>query len=106
MKAATRKTLTPVNTVQMQLAMVSGPQSLSDLSLISGLAKPTVTRFVRELQAVKMVHVGSWARDARGYPTIEQYTWGPGGNAVCPRKNESSTVRMAAFRAKQKAKQS
>lgn len=106
MTAATRKTLTPTNTVQMQLAMISKPQSLLDLVGISGLAKPTVTRFIRELQGAKMVHVGGWARDARGYPTIEQYRWGDGIDAVCPRKNESSTVRMAALRAKQKADKS
>lgn len=103
MTAATRKTLTPTNTVQMQMAMVEQPWSLSGLSLMTGLAKPTVTRFIRELQVAKMVHVGNWARDARGYPTIEEYRWGKGIDAVCPRKNESSTVRMAALRAKQKA---
>lgn len=102
MNGAKRKMLTPTNTVQMQLAMMSTPQSLKDLSLASGLAMPTVTRFVRELQSLKAVHVGDWARDARGYPTIEQYTWGPGVNAVCPRKNETSAVRMAAIRAKKK----
>ena len=103
MTAATRKTLTPTNTVRMQIAMTVKPQSLLDLTRVSGLAKPTVTRFIRELQGAKMVHVGNWARDARGYPTIEEYRWGNGTNAVCPRKNESSTVRMAALRAKQKA---
>ena len=102
MKVMTRKMLTPTNTVRMQSAMAVKPQSLKDLTLVSGLAMPTVTRFVRELQTAKMVHVGGWGRDARDYPTIEQYSWGQGADAICPRKNETSTVRMAAIRAKKK----
>lgn len=103
MSPVTRKMLTPTNTVRMQAAMMVKPQSLSDLVVVSGLARPTVTRFVRELQASELVHVGGWERDARGYPTIEQYLWGKGVDTPCPRKSETSTVRMKALRAKRKA---
>lgn len=100
--SGTRKTLTPTNTVRMQMAMTVRPHSLDDLVAVAGLAKPTVTRFVRELQANSMVHVAGWARDSRGYPTIQQYGWGLGANVPCPRKNETSAVRMASIRAKRK----
>lgn len=96
----TRKTVTPARHVAMHMAMYNSPQSLDQLVEVSGLEKPTVRRFIGELQAMKMVHVGAWARDPRGYPTIRQYKWGAGQDAVCPRKNETSAVRMAAIRAK------
>lgn len=103
MMIATRKRLTPSHTVRMQLAMQLAPQSLTDLVAASGLSKPVVTRFVRDLQASQLAHVGDWGRDARGYPTIEKYSFGAGADLACPRKNETSTVRMAALRAKRKA---
>ena len=97
-----RKMLTPVRQHAMQMAMVEMPVSLDTLCKVSGLAKPTVTRFVRQLQAANLVHRGGWFADARGYPTIELYKFGAGANAPCPVKNETSTVRMAAIRAKKK----
>ena len=100
----TRKTLTPTNTLQMQTALRAKPHSLDDLTAVAGLAKGTVTRFVRELQAGRMVHIAAWGRDTRGYPTIKKYAMGDKPDALCPKKNETSAVRMAALRAKRKKK--
>jgi hypothetical protein len=103
MMTVTRKRLKPSHIVHMQSAMQEAPQSLSDLVVASGMSKPVVTRVVRNLQADGLVHVGGWGRDARGYPTIEKYSFGAGKDIMCPRKNESSTVRMASLRAKRKS---
>ena len=98
-----RKMLTPVKILVMHAAMRTKPQSLRALCGLADLSMPVVTRFIRQMQDANALHIGAWARDARGYPTIEQYMWGKGVDAVCPIKNESSAVRMAALRAKRKA---
>ena len=98
-----RKRLTASHIVRMQSAMQVSPQSLSDLVIVSGMSKPIVTRVVRNLQAERLAYVSGWGRDARGYPTIEKYSFGAGEDLPCPRKNESSTVRMANLRAKRKS---
>lgn len=100
---STRRTLTPVAAARMQQAMQIKPHSLDDLALVSGLAKPTVTRYVNDLHEEKMVHVGDWGRDSRGYPTIRKFAWGTSADAVCPRNPRTSAERMAAIRAAQKA---
>ena len=101
-RAPTRKTLTPVATALMQQAMVLAPQSLDDLVTISGLSKPTVTRFVNELLDARMVHVGGWARDARDYPTIRQFSAGDAPDTPCPLTTRTAALRMRNLRAARK----
>lgn len=98
-----RKTLTPVSTAKMQQALEHSPRSLDDLVKVSGLSKPLVTRYVRELQAAGLVHVGGWARDVRGYPTIECYRWGRQPDVPCPRKYSNDAERMRIARAEKRA---
>lgn len=102
MKAA-RKPLTPVASARMQQAMQNGACSLDELVAISGLSKPVVTKYVRELQALQMVHVAGWADDARGYPTIRKYSWGQQFDAPCPKKYNNDAERMRLARAEKKA---
>ena len=101
-RSPTRKMLTPVAATRMQAALQAQPHSLDDLSSVSDLAKPLVTRYIKALQAERMVHVGGWARDARGYPTIRQFAWGDKPDAVCPVSTRTSTERMRIRRAEQK----
>ena len=86
----------------MQMALSSHPHSLDDLIAVSGLARGVVARFVRELQDSRMVRVADWARDPRGYPTIRKYALGGEPDTLCPRKNETSAIRMKALREKRK----
>lgn len=99
----TRKMLTPLAATRMQMALHTKPHSLVDLVAVSGLAKPTVTRYIKEMQVVSLVHVGGWARDARGYPTIRQFSWGNRPDAECPKNERSGADRMRALRATRKA---
>lgn len=103
-RAPVRKMLTPTKMAKMQAAMQKKPLSLSALAELSGLDKRVVTRYVRELQAGDLVHVGGWDRDARGYPTIERYRWGKGQNVACPKKYDSEAERMRLVRASKKKK--
>lgn len=96
---AVRKVLDAVNSARMQQALTLEPQSLDDLVLISGLAKPAVTRYIKQLHAEGMVHIEAWGKDPRGYPTIRLYVWGQGVDAECPVKYKTPALRMAALRA-------
>jgi DNA-binding IclR family transcriptional regulator len=97
-----RKTLTPLAAALMQSAIQKAPCSLDALVIISGLAKPVVTRYVKSLRDAKLIHVGSWARDARDYPTIRQFAWGDAPDATCPLTTRTAKDRMRALRAAQK----
>ena len=97
-----RKTLTPLATARMQTAMQAAPHSLDTLAVVADLAKPVVTRYIKALQAARLVHVGGWDRDTRGYPTIRQFAWGDKPDAACPLTDRTSTTRMRARRAEQK----
>lgn len=103
-RISTRKMLTPLITAQMLEALQRAPQSLTDLVNLTGLAKPTVTRYVNELHSTKpkRAHVAAWARDPRGYPTIRQFAWGDMPDAACPKTDRTSASRMRVLRAARK----
>lgn len=100
-----RKTLTPTATARMQEALRSAPYSLDDLVAISGLSKPVVTRYVKELYEAnpKMVYVADWGRDRRGYPTIRKYQLGAAQDMACPRTDRTAKERMRDLRDRRKA---
>jgi DNA-binding IclR family transcriptional regulator len=98
-----RKTLTPALTARMLCAMQTHPKTLIELVDLSGLSKPTVTRYVNALHSLKMAHVAGWVRDARGYPTIRQFAWGEKPDMECPVTERTSTTRMRLLRAARKA---
>jgi hypothetical protein len=102
-RVATKKMLTPVASLRMTAAMGVVPQSLDDLVFVSGLSKQTVTRFVKELTEANMAHVGAWARDRRGYPTIRRFAMGGGPDAACPVRYSGNAERMRVTRAAKKA---
>lgn len=103
MTRISRKYLTPVAMHRMQEAMTVEPRSLDALVDVSCLSKPVVTKYVRSLQDAKLVHVGGWDRDVRGYPTIELYKWGQGVDVPCPKKYTNDAERMRLARAEKKA---
>lgn len=102
-RAVPRKMLSPVASQRMSAAMGVAPQTLDDLVAVSGLAKQTVTRFVKELTDAKMAHVGGWDRDCRGYPTIRKYSIGAGPDVACPVLYKNNAERMRIKRANKKA---
>jgi hypothetical protein len=97
---ATRKPLTAVAAARMQKAMASTALSRDALVGISGLSKPVVTRYLNELYTAvpKLVHVGQWGADPRGYATIRMFRWGDKPDAPKPGKWASDAERMRAAR--------
>lgn len=101
-RSPTRKMLTPLATARMVSAMQTMAHSLDELVAISELAKPTVARYIKELQAARLIHVGDWARDSRGYPTLRQFKWGDAPDAACPLTTRTAAERMRNKRAMDK----
>lgn len=99
-----RKTLTPVAAARLQQALNTDPQSLDDLVAVSGMSKRVVSRYVRELYEgeAKMIHVGDWGRDSRGYPTIRKFKWGNQPDVACPLTDRTPAQRMRDVRARRK----
>jgi hypothetical protein len=99
-----KKTMTPVATVLLLNALKSEPQSLDDLMVACGLAKPLVTKYVNGLleAAPRFAHVAGWLRDARGYPTIRQFAYGDLPDVECPKSQMTAAQRMAALRERRK----
>jgi hypothetical protein len=99
-----KKTMTPVATVLLLNALKSGPQSLDDLTVVCGLAKPLVTKYVNGLLEAtpRFAHVAGWLRDARGYPTIRQFAYGDLPDVECPKSQMTAAQRMAALRERRK----
>lgn len=102
-RSPTRKTITPVAATRLQTALGLAPQSLEDLVAVSGLSKPTVTRYVKELCEAKMAHVSGWARDARDYPTIRQFSAGFKPDVPVPLTTRTAADRMRNLRIARKA---
>lgn len=100
-----RKRTSPLALCLLHTALRDKPQSLTDLCSITELSKPVVTRHVNALCCEGRLHVGGWARDVRGYPTIKQFVWGDGEDVPCPRTDRTSAHRMATLRAARKAAQ-
>lgn len=96
--------MTAVATVLMLNALKSEPQSLDDLTSVSGLAKPLVTKYVNGLMEAspRFAHVAGWLRDARGYPTIRQFAYGDAPDVDCPTSQMTAAQRMAALRERRK----
>jgi hypothetical protein len=99
-----KKTMTPVATVLLLNALKSGPQSLDDLTVVCGLGKPLITKYVNGLLSAtpRFVHVAGWLRDARGYPTIRQFAYGDLPDVECPKSKMTAAQRMAAMRERRK----
>lgn len=71
-----------------------GPASLSELARLAATSVQTASGWLASLRAAKLVHIGGWATDSRGYYTVALYAWNPGAADVpCPVKSGAQRVR-------------
>lgn len=75
---------TPELTLRMQTALCAGKHTYKDLSAMTGLAVPTVTRWIKTMRTIKTVHVSGWAADDRQRPVIAMFSWGNKKDAARP----------------------
>jgi hypothetical protein len=94
-----------IRSERMRSALVSAPQSYDNLVAISGLAKPSVARWVKALRAMspRPIYIAAWADDARGRKFVPMFRWGVLPDAPRPGDNpEAAAARMRALRARKK----
>jgi len=75
---------TPETALHMQTALVAGKHTYKDLSAMTGLAVPTVTRWVKTMRQINAVYISGWAKDDRDRPIIAQFSWGNKKDAARP----------------------
>lgn len=91
---------TPATSHHMQTALMAGKHTYADLAAISGLARPTVARWVKALKTVKAIHISGWAEDERGRPLVMQFSWGNKKDVPRPGA-KGSAERQRRYRARQ-----
>lgn len=75
---------TPETALHMQTALSAGKHTYQELSAMTGLAVPTVARWIKTMRTIKAVHVSGWAPDDRERPVIAQFSWGNKKDAARP----------------------
>jgi hypothetical protein len=71
----------PSNVCVMLHALTVKPHSYADLAAISGLSMPTVSAWVKQLHALKMVHISEWGGERN---TLKLFLWGKAPDAKKP----------------------
>lgn len=82
---------------KMLSLLYAGNATFEQLGAASGMAKPTVSAWVRELQRERLIYVNAWHADARGFMTIAAFSWGP-GQADMRRPSMSGAERNRLYR--------
>ena len=90
--------------LKMQAALQEKPQTYDSLTLVSGLNKPIVARWVKAVRALNnpFIHIAEWRDDARGRKFVPAFAWGQKPDAQRPGNARTSAERMAASRARRK----
>lgn len=96
-----RKRNNPARAHAMQEAMSVRPCSADDLAVVSGLGKPAVQHWLRQLRALvpAPIHIGGWGPDCNDRLFVPLYSWGPGTDVARPGPKETAAQRMARLRA-------
>lgn len=90
--------------LRMQTALTARGHTYDELAAISGLAKESVARWVKNLRALptKAVYVERWADDSRGHPVVPVWRWGNVVDAARPGRKLTPAQQMAKLRARRK----
>lgn len=96
---------TPVIALRMMTALQASGHTYDSLVAVSGLAKEAVTRWVKSMREVQIVHIESYADDVRGHPIVPVFRWGNKPDAERPGRKLTAAQTMARLRARRKAEQ-
>lgn len=83
-------------------ALVEGPQTVAELSELSGLSEYTVRRYVKAMRKERALHIDSWEEDSAGRVTAAAYSLGKGNDAKRPARPRNNAIRMRQYRVRQK----
>lgn len=94
---------TPATGVKMMVALHSSALTYDELVTLSGLSKPVVSRWVKNMRDAKTVHVAEWRDDTRGRKFVPAFVWGDGDDVARPGAAQTPAQRMASTRARRRA---
>jgi hypothetical protein len=93
----------PRISLHMQTALKAGGHTYDALVAVSGLAKESVARWVKQMRALGVLHVEDWADDVRGRKIVPVFRWGEGKDKPRPGRRWTAAETMARMRARRRA---
>ena len=90
-------------TLRMQTALKASGHTYDDLVLVSGLAKESVARWVKQMRELGVVRVCAWNEDVRGRRIVPVFQWGTEPDLPRPGRRWTAAETMARMRARRKA---
>ena len=90
-------------TLRMQTALKASGHTYDDLVTVSGLAKESVARWVKQMRELGVVHICAWNDDVRGRKIVPVFRWGEKADMPRPGRRWTAAETMARMRARRKA---
>lgn len=93
-------------TLRMQTALKAKGHTYDDLVLVSGLAKESVARWIKQMRDMGVVYVADYAEDVRGRRIVPVFHWGEQPDVPRPGRRWTAAETMARLRARRRAESS
>lgn len=98
----TTKRNNPKISLRMQTALKAGGHTYDSLVSVSGLAKESVARWVKQMRSLHVLHVEGWAEDVRGRKIVPVFRWGEKPDTPRPGRRWTAAETMARMRARRR----
>lgn len=92
----------PKISLRMQTALKASGHTYDALVAVSGLAKESVARWVKQMRALHVLHIEDWAEDVRGRKIVPVFRWGEAEDKPRPGRRWTAAETMARMRARRK----
>lgn len=89
--------------LRMQTALKASGHTYDALAVVSGLAKESVARWIKQMRELNAVHVENWIEDVRGRKIVPVFRWGEKSDMPRPGRRWTAAETMARMRARRKA---
>lgn len=96
-----RRRIDALATLVLEKELRMGGRSYADLEAATGLSKPALMRWVKQMREVNLVHIEGYGPDINGRLFIPLFRWGNGEDAPRPGQARTPAARMADYRARQ-----
>lgn len=89
--------------LRMQTALKTKGHTYDDLVTVSGLAKESVARWVKQMREMGVVRICAWNDDVRGRRIVPVFQWGTEPDLPRAGRRWTAAETMARMRARRKA---
>lgn len=96
----------PKISLHMQTALKAKGHTYDDLVLVSGLAKESVARWIKQMREMGVVRVCAWNDDVRGRRIVPVFQWGTEPDLPRPGRRWTAAETMARLRARRRSESS